>query len=126
MKQVVRRGGQSIVADLPAPAPQPGYVLVAAAASVVSSGTERASVEDGGGGLIGRALRNPDLVKKAVKHLRDQGVRATTEKVRGATAEDYPIGYSCAGIVLDTGGIPQFRVGQLVACAGAGHANHAE
>ena len=30
------------------------------------------------------------------------------------------------GIVIDTGGIADFRVGQAVACAGAGKANHSE
>jgi predicted dehydrogenase/threonine dehydrogenase-like Zn-dependent dehydrogenase len=127
MKQVVLRGGQPIVADHPAPAPQPGSVLVANAASVISSGTERAAVESGGGGSLPvRAIRNPELVTAALRHMREHGVRETIDVARGTTAPDNPLGYSCAGTVLDTGGVSQFRVGQRVACAGAGRANHAE
>ncbi|MDQ5807763.1 MAG: oxidoreductase, partial [Actinomycetota bacterium] len=126
MKQVVMRGGAIAVVDVPAPAPQPGRVLVANGASVISSGTERATVSQGGGSLPQRAIRNPDLVKKALDMARERGVKNTLEKVRGAMADDSPLGYSTAGYVLDTGGIPDLRAGQLVACAGAGRANHAE
>lgn len=108
--------------------PEAGRVLVANLASVISSGTERAAVESGGGGgpLPIRAIRNPDLIKKALEHVRDHGLRETIDLARGVTSPDSPLGYSSAGVVLDTGGIPDFRVGQLVACAGAGSANHAE
>ena len=103
-------------------------MLVANLASVISSGTERAAVESGGGGgpLPVRALRNPELIRLGLQHLRERGFRETLDVARGVTAADSPLGYSCAGLVLDTGGIADFRVGQLVACAGAGSANHAE
>jgi predicted dehydrogenase/threonine dehydrogenase-like Zn-dependent dehydrogenase len=101
---------------------------VANAASVISSGTERTAVASGGGGgpLPVRAIRNPELVRKALEHMRDHGVRETLDLARGVTAPDAALGYSSAGIVVDTGGVPEFRAGQLVACAGAGSANHAE
>ncbi len=128
MKQVVIRGGTLQVVEVPAPPPAPGRVLVANLASVISAGTERAAVASGGGDapLPVRAIRNPDLVRKALEHLREHGVRATLDLARGVTAPDSPLGYSSAGVVLDTGGIASFRAGQLVACAGAGSANHAE
>ncbi len=126
MKQVVLRSGAPFVADVPAPSPQSGRVLVANSASVISSGTERASVQSGGGSLPMRAIRNPDLVVKTLQHAREHGVKETAELIRGAVSDDAALGYSSAGIVLDTGGIADFRVGQAVACAGAGKANHAE
>ncbi len=126
MKQVVLRNGQPLVADVPAPSPQPGRVLVASAASVISSGTERAAVSDGGGSLPMRAVRNPDLVLLTLRHAREHGVRDTVELVRNAVSDDTVLGYACAGVVLDTGGLGDFSVGQEVACAGAGRANHAE
>jgi predicted dehydrogenase/threonine dehydrogenase-like Zn-dependent dehydrogenase len=128
MKQVVLRGGAPTVAEVPAPSPEPGRVLVANAASVISSGTERASVSasGGGGSLPMRAIRNPDLVFKTLMYAKEHGVRETAELVRGAVSDDSVLGYSSAGIVLDTGGIADFGVGQRVACAGAGKANHAE
>lgn len=126
MKQVVLRNGQTHLAEVPAPMPEPGRVLVANAASVISSGTERSAVETSGGSLPMRAIRNPDLVLLTLRHAKDAGLRKTVELVRGAVSDDIVLGYSSAGIVLDTGGIADFRVGQAVACAGAGKANHAE
>jgi predicted dehydrogenase/threonine dehydrogenase-like Zn-dependent dehydrogenase len=126
VKQVVLRNGQPCVAEIPAPSPAPGRVLVANAASVISSGTERSSLSTSGGSLPMRAIRNPDLVLLTLKHAREHGIRETVELVRGAVADDTVLGYSSAGIVLDTGGIADFRVAQAVACAGAGNANHAE
>ncbi len=128
MKQVVLRGGAPTIADVPAPSPVNGQVLVANAASLISSGTERAAVSasGGGGSLPMRAIRNPDLVLLTLKHAREHGVRDTVEAVRNAVSDDTVLGYSSAGVVLHTGGIADFRVGQHVACAGAGRANHAE
>jgi predicted dehydrogenase/threonine dehydrogenase-like Zn-dependent dehydrogenase len=98
---------------------------VASVASVISSGIERSAVASGGP-LAARAIRNPDLVRKALEHLRDRGLRETVDVARGITAPDAPLGYSCAGTVVDTGGVGRFRPGQAVACAGAGSAAHAE
>src|SRR4051812_10330862 len=44
VKQVVLRGGHPAVVDIPAPSPEPGRLVVANAASVISSGTERSAV----------------------------------------------------------------------------------
>ena len=128
MRQVVLRAGSPQVVEVPAPSLDPRRVLVALMASVISSGTERAAVASGGGGgpLPVRAIRNPELVTKALEHMREHGVRETLDLARGTTAPDAPLGYSSAGIVLDSGAIPDFRTGALVACAGAGAANHAE
>jgi predicted dehydrogenase/threonine dehydrogenase-like Zn-dependent dehydrogenase len=125
VKQVVLRGGKTQVAEVPEPAPSPGSVLVANAASAISSGTERSVVASGSGSLAARAIKNPNLVAQTLKHARDHGVRETIGTVRGAVAQDNPLGYSSAGTVLDTGGDPGVHVGQRVACGGAGRANHA-
>jgi predicted dehydrogenase/threonine dehydrogenase-like Zn-dependent dehydrogenase len=126
MKQVVLRNGQPLVADVPAPSPQPGRVLVANVASVISSGTERAATAAGGGSLPMRAVRNPALVALTLRHAREHGIRETVGVVRNAVSDDAVLGYATAGSVLDTGGLGDFSVGQAVACAGAYRANHAE
>lgn len=126
MKQVVLRNGGPVVADVPAPSPQSGRVLVVNAASVISSGTERAAVSNGGSSLPMRAVRNPDLVLLTLRHAREHGIRETTALVKNAVSDDTALGYASAGMVLDTGGLGDFTVGQAVACAGAGQANHAE
>jgi predicted dehydrogenase len=127
MRQVILHAGQVKLVDHPAPIATVGRVLVVNGASVISSGTERAAVEAGGGGsLTMRAIRNPELVRKAIEHIRERGFRDTLKLMSGATAPETALGYSCAGIVLDTGGAANLHVGQRVACAGAGYASHAE
>ena len=101
-------------------------MLVANAASAISSGTERSVVASGSGSLAARAIKNPNLVAQTLRHAREHGVRETVGLVRGAVAQDNPLGYSSAGTVLETGGDAALHVGQRVACAGAGRANHAE
>src|SRR5262245_43012558 len=119
------RSGTLQVVDVPAPSPAPGHVLVATAASAISPGTERATVAATSGSLASRAIRNPRLVLQTLQHAREHGLRDTASAVRSAVEADYALGYSCAGTVLDTGGVAEFHVGQRVACAGAGLANHA-
>jgi predicted dehydrogenase/threonine dehydrogenase-like Zn-dependent dehydrogenase len=126
VKQVVLRGGKTQVVDVPEPAPNTGSVLVANAASAISSGTERSVIASGSGSLAARAIKNPNLVAQTLRHAREHGIRETVEAVRGAVAQDSPLGYSSAGTVLDTGGSAAVHVGQRVACAGAGRANHAD
>jgi len=126
VKQVVLRGGKVQVVEVPEPASAPGFVLVANAASAISSGTERSTVASGSGSLAARAIKNPQLVAQTLRHAREHGVRETIGAVKGAVAQDSPLGYSTAGTVVDTGGVAGVHVGQGVAAAGAGHANHAE
>jgi predicted dehydrogenase/threonine dehydrogenase-like Zn-dependent dehydrogenase len=120
------RKGVPQVVDVPAPSPAPGYVLVATAASAISPGTELAAVAATSGSLAARAIRNPRLVLQTLEHARKHGLRETAGAVRTAVDADLALGYSCAGRVVDTGGVPDFHVGQHVACAGAGLANHAD
>jgi len=126
VQQVVLRGGKTQVVDVPEPAPSAGSVLVANAASAISSGTERSVVASGSGSLAARAIKNPELVAQTLRPAREHGVRETIGLVKGAVAQDSPLGYSSAGAVLDTGGVAGLHVGRRVACAGSGHANHAE
>lgn len=111
---------------MPEPASTPGSVLVANEASAISSGTERSVVASGSGSLAARAIKNPQLVAQTLQHAREHGVRETIGLVKGAVAQDSPLGYSSAGTVLDTGGVAGLHVGGRVACSGAGRANHAE
>jgi predicted dehydrogenase/threonine dehydrogenase-like Zn-dependent dehydrogenase len=58
---------------------------------------------------------------------RNEGVVRTVKRVRGMLAAGLPTGYSAAGVVVGVGEeVADFQVGNRVACAGAGIANHAE
>jgi polar amino acid transport system substrate-binding protein len=116
-----------VVADVPAPAVQRGRVLVRAAASLVSAGTERAFVELGRRSLLGKAKERPDLVRKVLGKVRDEGLLSTLQSVREKLDESHALGYSAAGVVVEVGeDVTEFRAGDRVACAGTGYAAHAE
>ena len=127
MKQVAQnlRSGEIAVADVPAPALRGPGVLVATAYSVLSPGTERAAVELGRSTLLGKALRRPDQVRKVLETWRREGLASTLRKVRDRLDVDRPLGYSAAGIVLESRDAP-FAPGDRVACAGTDSATHAE
>jgi predicted dehydrogenase/threonine dehydrogenase-like Zn-dependent dehydrogenase len=131
MKQVVLRNGQVVVEEVPAPAMLPGGVLVQVAFSCVSPGTETATLTageiKGGVGLIRRALREPEKVRQVIASVKTRGFRTTKALVQGRLGFGSPVGYSCAGVVLDVDdGVAAFRPGDRVACAGSGYADHAE
>src|SRR3712207_3582865 len=129
MKQLLQnlKTGEGVVSDVPAPAVQRGRVIVRAAASLVSAGTERAFVELGRKGLVGKAKERPDLVRKVVEKVRSEGLLNTLQSVREKLDESHALGYSAAGIVVEVGeGVTEFRAGERVACAGTGYAAHAE
>ncbi len=129
MKQVLQNAktGAVSVLEVPAPLVQPGHVLVRAAASLISAGTERSSVESAQKNLMTRAIEQPHLVKQAIDKARTEGVGRTIDAIRGKLASFTALGYSAAGTVIDFGDeVRSFRVGDRVACAGVGYASHAE
>ncbi|MFZ0061557.1 MAG: zinc-binding alcohol dehydrogenase, partial [Pyrinomonadaceae bacterium] len=129
MKQVLqnRKDGTPSVVDVPLPALQKGRVLVRTAASLISSGTERAALEMLGKGLVQEARERPDLVRAVMEKARKEGLRNTFSAVRDKLSAATALGYSAAGIVIGVGeGVSEFRIGDRVACAGVGFASHAE
>ncbi len=129
MKQVVQdfRTGDLKVEELPPPALRPNGVLVQTAYSLISAGTERSTVATGQSSLLGKAKERPDLVKQVLDTVKREGLRSTIDKVKSRLNQIKALGYSASGTILAVGeGAMPFRVGDLVACAGAGYASHAE
>lgn len=128
MKQILQsyRSGELWLADVPSPAPRAGGAVVRTAASLVSAGTERMLVELARKSLIGKAQARPDLVRKVLAKIRTEGFATTLTKVLAKLDTPIPLGYSCAGVVVEPGERSGLRAGDRVACAGAGYATHAE
>ena len=127
MKQVLVRGGEVVVEEIPVPSVGPRTILVQIAFSCLSVGTELTSVKLSGMPLYRRALKQPHNVRRFLNVARDQGLRRTVDIVQGRLAAGVPTGYSTAGSVIAVGDeVAGFAVGDRVACAGAGIANHAE
>jgi predicted dehydrogenase/threonine dehydrogenase-like Zn-dependent dehydrogenase len=127
VKQVCLIQGRVAVVDVPPPTCGPGGVLVRTSHSLISTGTEMATTGSGGGGLVRTAVANPQLVRKVWEKLGTVGLRRTLDLVRARRSGSLPLGYSAAGEVVEVGAeVRQLRVGDRVACAGVGYANHAE
>lgn len=129
MKVVVQnfKSGKLSVADAPAPRVRAGTVLVRTSTSLISAGTDRAVIGLAKKGYLGKALDRPDLARKVINKARTDGLWPTYKVVRNLISEPIPLGYSLAGSVLAVGaGVQDIAVGDRVACAGLGHANHAD
>jgi predicted dehydrogenase/threonine dehydrogenase-like Zn-dependent dehydrogenase len=129
LKQIVQPviGGPVTLLDVPRPVPEPTEVLVRTLCSVISPGTERAVTALAQSNLLAKARARPDLVRQVVRKARTEGLAVTRQAVLGRLAQDVPLGYSAAGVVLATGcAVTGIRPGQRVATGGAGKANHAE
>lgn len=127
MKQILLKHGKITVDEIPAPLITKGHVLVEVAYSLISVGTEISGVKSAEKSLIKKALEQPEKVQKVLDYFKKHGLRKTIQTVRGKLSESAPLGYSCSGIVIGVGeDVDEFQLGDKVACAGAGKANHAE
>ena len=130
MKQLFQdaKAGTIQVVDLPEPALRQGTLLVRNVCSVISPGTERLSVATARSSYLRTARARPDLVRRVLDTVRREGVLEAYRRVQAKLGEPQALGYSSAGVVLaiGEGAGDHFRVGDRVACAGAGVASHAE
>lgn len=129
MKAVVQdmKSGALAVNDVPSPALDRAGVLVRTRRSLISIGTERAVIALAKKGPVGKAKDRPDLARKVLQKAQQEGYWGTYQVVKNLISSPIPLGYSCAGEVIDVGAeASEFRVGDRVACAGLNYANHAE
>lgn len=129
MKQLLQnlRDGAFTLAEAPFPTRPPGFALVANRASLISAGTERATVKAAQASLLGKARQRPDKVRQVLDNIKKEGLLATINKVKEKLDQPKALGYSSAGVVIDCdAGETLFKVGDRVACAGQDYASHAE
>ena len=121
MQQVIQniRNGRTLVREIPPPVCLPGHVLVAEVASLISVGTERYVVELARKNLRGKLLDRPDQVRRLLQKVRQEGFRSTFGQAQAKLDEPMTLGYSAAGIVIESGvGVSRFKPGDRVAAAG--------
>ena len=130
MRQVIQsaRSGKLTLKEVPDPKVRRGQILVRTRASLISPGTERTVVKFAKKNLVSKAKERPDLVRKVLEKTKRDGLTSTLNSVMARLDEPIPLGYSACGEVmaLGEGCEGKFKVGQRIAIAGAGVANHAE
>lgn len=127
MLQAIIRKGKVNAEEVPAPIVTSGSLLIKVVYSCISAGTEMSSVASSGKSVIRKALDQPEKVMKALNMIVSQGPRETLAKIQGKLDPGTPTGYSISGVVVGIGqGVSGFAIGDAVAAAGAGIANHAE
>jgi len=127
LKQVLIRRGSPVVADVPAPQVSDNTILVQVAFSLISSGTETASLSSGSKSLLRQTYEEPAKIARGLQLIQQVGIRRATAIVHGELEAARETGYSCSGTVIACGRrIAGFAPGDRVACAGANKANHAE
>jgi predicted dehydrogenase/threonine dehydrogenase-like Zn-dependent dehydrogenase len=127
LKQILLKGGKAVLDEVPAPLVSDKSILVAVHYSCISVGTEAASMAVAAAPLYRRALKQPQKVRRAFEMMHEHGIERTIKRIRGTLTSGQPTGYSAAGIVVGIGQeVEKFKIGDRVACAGAGIANHAE
>lgn len=127
MKQVLIKKGKAYSEEVPAPMVNESTILVQVYYSCISIGTEIAGVKSSGESLLKKALKQPEKVIKVMNNVGKEGLSRTIKKVQSKLEKWTETGYSASGIVIDVGSnIKDIKVGDRVACAGAGIANHAE
>src|SRR4051795_937846 len=100
MKQVIRKGLKDIIVDeVPDPVLLPHHVLVRPLYSLISSGTETASIHRDS--LLKEAAENPSHLRKIWDVAMKTGPMATLAEVRAKFSEYAVLGYSGAGVVAE-------------------------
>ncbi len=119
--------GEVEIAEVPVPSLKDKEVLVHNEYSLISSGTEQSLIELGKKSLIGKAKERPDLAAKVINRAKRDGIVTAYKQAMSRLDKPESLGYSCAGEVIRIGeGIQDLKVGDKVACGGAGYASHAE
>src|SRR5664279_5238481 len=120
MKQVIRKGLKEIIVDeVPDPIASPHHVVVAPEFSLISSGTETASIHRDG--VLKEVADNPSHIRKILDVMKLQGPVRTLAEVRAKFSEYAVLGYSGAGRIFEKHPtVTDLEIGDRVAYGGEG------
>jgi len=120
MKRIFRRGLKEILVDeVPDPVVVSNHVLIRPQYSLISSGTETASIHQEG---VVRALAdNPSHLGKIWSVMKTAGPLRTLAEVKGKFTEYAELGYAGAGVLVDKhSSVTGLEIGDRVAYGGEG------
>lgn len=120
MKQVIRKGLKEIIVDeVPDPLAPPHHVLIRPVYSLISSGTETASIHQDN--ILKEVAEKPSHLRTILNVTKAMGPVPTFREVRAKFSEYAVLGYSGAGyIVAKHPTVDDLQVGDPVAYGGEG------
>jgi predicted dehydrogenase/threonine dehydrogenase-like Zn-dependent dehydrogenase len=120
MKQILRKGLKDIIVDeVPDPVASPHHILVRPIYSLISSGTEIASIHQEG--VLKAVADNPSQLGKIWNVLKAQGPLKTLSEVKAKLNEYAVLGYAGAGLVAEKHAtVTDLEIGDRVAYGGEG------
>lgn len=125
MYQIIQdlKSGDTLLEEVPVPRVGSGKVLIKSYRSLVSLGTEKMLINFGQANLLNKARAQPEKVKQVLDKMKTDGVVPTIETVFRKLNTPIPLGYSQAGVVVETGeNVAEFKPGDRVISNG----HHAE
>jgi len=127
MKQLVSENKEIKIVDLPVPTINENQVLVQNYYSIISTGTEITNINFMKDPLYKKVMNYPDKIQKALRMVKNKGLIEVFKLGMDFLNMPREWGYSSCGKIIEIGkNIKNLKVGDIVACAGAGKANHAE
>ena len=128
MKQAFLQKGKVHLQEVDIPAFDKKSVLVKVEYSFISSGTELATLQASEKSLTEKFLANSkNNIEKVIGAVKENGLGGTIALVKSKRDNFASVGYSCSGKIIAVGQeVEKFKVGDYVACGGAGFANHAQ
>jgi predicted dehydrogenase/threonine dehydrogenase-like Zn-dependent dehydrogenase len=120
MKQVLRKGfAEIVVAEVPDPVTVPHHILVRPHYSLISSGTETASIHTDG--VLKEVADNPSHLRKIWDVMKATSPQGTYDELRARFNAYAVLGYSGAGVVVERhSSVQDLRIGERVAYGGEG------
>jgi len=121
MKQVLRKGIKDIIVDeVPDPVAQPHHVLVLPVFSLISAGTETASIHQEG--VMREVSHNPSRIRQVLEVMKLNGPEGTIREVRAKLKTELAaLGYAGAGILAEKhASVEDIEIGERVAYGGEG------
>lgn len=120
MKQVLRQGLKDVVVkEVPDPVLTSHHVLIKPVCSLISSGTETASIHTEG--VVRGVMDNPSHLRKVWEVMKLNGPVRTLAEVHAKFSEYAVLGYSGAGVVVGCHpSVTELKVGDRVAYGGEG------
>lgn len=120
MKQVIRKGLSTVIVDeVPDPVVVPHHVLIQPAYSLISTGTETASIHQEN--LVRLAAERPDQLQKIWEALKAHGPVRTIAEVTAKFSEFSALGYAGAGVIVEKHStVTDLEIGDRVAYGGEG------